>query len=225
MPLPQASTIDIEKLPARPLPDKTLLWPSVENFDDPNGSDLTRFPSIGAIKARMGKSTPEPLYAFINAARNAIERIYVLDDFLFKAKENHAEQSRLDQILSWFPDGLVANDVRMLTTGRSDRKTREATETRLKKLFDERALRINQSDPRRSGRVLIDIRFTLGSHFDHVHDRFAIIDNELWHFGATVGGLHNRLNAASRGWDAEMHDAVRFFKQAWDAGGVGKGGR
>jgi hypothetical protein len=49
-----------------------------------------------------------------------------------------------------------------------------------------------------------------------MHDRFSIIDNELWHFGATVGGLHHLVNAATRGWNAEAHDAVRFFNDAWD---------
>lgn len=61
----------------------------------------------------------------------------------------------------------------------------------------------------------IEIRFTLNTEFPYIHDRFAIIDNELWHFGATVGGLHNKVNAATRGWDADFHDAIRFFEIVW----------
>lgn len=48
---------------------------------------------------------------------------------------------------------------------------------------------------------------------DCIHDRFAIIDNELWHFGATVGGFHRDVNAVSRGWNAQTHDAVQFLIQ------------
>lgn len=48
-----------------------------------------------------------------------------------------------------------------------------------------------------------------------IHDRFAIVDNELWHFGADVGGAHLSINAASRGWNAEERGAVRFFDNVW----------
>ena len=34
--------------------------------------------------------------------------------------------------------------------------------------------------------------------FPYVHDRFAIIDSELLHFGSTVGGLHPDVSAATR---------------------------
>jgi hypothetical protein len=48
-----------------------------------------------------------------------------------------------------------------------------------------------------------------------VHDRFAIVDSELWHFGATVGGAHRSINAYSRGWDATEARALDFFKEAY----------
>ncbi|MNP36873.1 hypothetical protein D3C76_1302900 [compost metagenome] len=62
--------------------------------------------------------------------------------------------------------------------------------------------------------INIELLFSIKG-FDHIHDRFAIIDNELWHFGATVGGLHRDVNAASRGWDADIHGAKDFFNLAW----------
>lgn len=49
-----------------------------------------------------------------------------------------------------------------------------------------------------------------------VHHRFAIVDDELWHFEATVGGSHRSLNAYSRGWDACMTRAGEFFDEAWN---------
>ena len=75
---------------------------------------------------------------------------------------------------------------------------------------------INSSNRYRSGRLVVEVRFTLGTKFPYVHDRFAIIDDELWHFGATVGGLHQDVNAATRGWDVDDNDALRFFEVAWE---------
>ena len=46
-----------------------------------------------------------------------------------------------------------------------------------------------------------------------VHDRFAIIDDELFHFGSTVGGGHPTLNAYSAGFDANVTGMARAFEQ------------
>ena len=32
------------------------------------------------------------------------------------------------------------------------------------------------------------------------HDRFALLDNEIWHFGWTICGIGNDFTAYSRGW-------------------------
>ena len=34
-----------------------------------------------------------------------------------------------------------------------------------------------------------------------VHDRFALIDNHIWHFGAAIGGMHDKIHAYSGPWD------------------------
>lgn len=47
-----------------------------------------------------------------------------------------------------------------------------------------------------------------------LHDRFAVTDGELWHFGGTVSGEH-KLTAASRGWRADDHRFVDAFNEAW----------
>lgn len=54
-------------------------------------------------------------------------------------------------------------------------------------------------------------------NFDIVHDRFAVTDGELWHFGGTVGGIHPDLTAVSRGWDAESQNFTTLFNQIWNA--------
>jgi hypothetical protein len=33
-----------------------------------------------------------------------------------------------------------------------------------------------------------------------IHDRFVMLDDELWHFGGTIGGFQPNLTAYSRGW-------------------------
>ena len=32
------------------------------------------------------------------------------------------------------------------------------------------------------------------------HDRFALVDNAIWHFGAAVGAMHKSINAFSGPW-------------------------
>jgi hypothetical protein len=169
---------------------------------------------LTAIKARRAACPPEALAAFVEATWMAQDRILILDDFLFKPRDE-SRQSRYEQILFWLPDGLVANDIRFLTNRHEDR----AEQYTIQRLFNERVAAINQRSPRRAGVAKIEIRFSLNSKFPYVHDRFAIIDSELWHFGATVGGLHNLVNAATRGLDAEAHEAVRFFNDAWEGDG------
>ena len=52
--------------------------------------------------------------------------------------------------------------------------------------------------------------------FPHLHDRFAIVDGALWHFGSTVGGGHHTLTAASGPWSAAETGAKQFFEQCWN---------
>ena len=199
----------------RPYPKPRILWPTAIGFGDDGKSDASAFPSLTAIKARRAALPPEALTEFIEAVQMAQDRILVLDDFLFKPQNGQSRQVRYDQILRWLPDGLVANVIKFLTNGHEDPTEQNA----IRRQFSERVAAINQHSPRRAGMVNIEIRFTLGNTFPYVHDRFAIIDSELWHFGATVGGLHSLVNAATRGWDAETHDAVRFFNDAWEGDG------
>lgn len=85
------------------------------------------------------------------------------------------------------------------------------------KKFQEHAEIINTLRSKGGGKCVIEVRFTLTQNFDYIHDRFAIIDDELWHFGATVGGFHSQVSAATRGWRASDHGAVDFFELAWNA--------
>jgi hypothetical protein len=52
-------------------------------------------------------------------------------------------------------------------------------------------------------------------HFAYfpIHDRFVLMDNEIWHCGATFGGMHASVNALSRGW-ADINGRMLQFIQA-----------
>jgi len=222
MPLARPPFINVVVAAARPVPAPCILWPTAKGYGENGGSDSARFPLLSTIKMRRSARPPEPLQAFLEAAWHAQDRILVLDDFLFKAKDGQSQQSRYDQILLWLPDWLAANDVRFLTNAHGSR----AEQAAIQQLFAARATDINNASPHRTGKATIKIQFSLGSTFPYVHDRFAIIDNELWHFGATVGGLHGDVSAATRGWDIAHHDALRFFEDAWAGDGdLSNGGR
>ena len=47
------------------------------------------------------------------------------------------------------------------------------------------------------------------------HDRYALIDQELWHFGSTVGGGYPLLSSVSRGWIGHVSDFETLFLNWW----------
>jgi len=189
----------------RPLPEKEIFWSGARaQIDD---FDLRRFPHIRDIQSCSQPPKGKPLAEFVAEVRQARDRVFILDDFLFNEGDTENLDDRLDQILAWFPNGFSAPDVRLLTTSRSkivDRQIRE-------RIADHETA-INQNP---YVKVSITPNFNLKTNFNYIHDRFAIIDNDLWHFGSTVGGLHWRLSAATRGWPAEDHGAVQFFDDVW----------
>ena len=51
--------------------------------------------------------------------------------------------------------------------------------------------------------------------FPYLHDRFAVVDGALWHFGSTVGGGHRGLTAASGPWPEDDTRGRIFFEECW----------
>ncbi len=139
---------------------------------------------------------------------SAIERVLIVDTYLLCGGERSE-----DEILSWFPDTLMAHDVRIacggLKAGRDER--RFVTD------LADRAAAINKRKSASGTRATtIKLKLTHDpSAFPFVHDRFAVVDDELWHFGATVGGLHHSVNAVTRGWSATAVKAVQIFGEVW----------
>jgi hypothetical protein len=81
-------------------------------------------------------------------------------------------------------------------------------------------LRKKFAEYRSNGLLFVGFNFEarfIESYHPPCHDRFAIVDNELWHFGANVAGTHNGVNCFSRGWSASEHGAIRLFQEYWEA--------
>jgi hypothetical protein len=197
-------SIPIASKAERPFPEKEILWSSQDG-------GLARFPTSVAAYARKFSGDPVPLKKFGQAVSDAQERIWIVDEYLLMP-DSGTPARRIEQILTWLPLWLSASDIRFLTKHHN-----EVDEDSLRK-FQRRAQEINNHAARRERECRIEIRMHLTRDCDFVHDRFAVIDDELWHFGATVGGFHSKVSAASRGWRAIDHDAIRFFEDLWSAG-------
>ena len=102
-----------------------------------------------------------------------------------------------------------ARDVRLLT-GRG--RLEDVARTRLANM-----LTWSCNKDRHDGRqVEIQWRAILDKgRYPFLHDRFAITDGALWHFGATVGGGYSGLTAVSGPWPATETRAVEFFEECW----------
>ena len=71
---------------------------------------------------------------------------------------------------------------------------------------------LNRGSPR--PQLTVEWFGILDTHlFRDVHDRFAVVDGELWHFGGTVGGVLAAFTAQSRGWSAHDTEATARLQE------------
>ena len=217
--------VDVPPQP-RSLPEKALLWATAHGYGNCANGDATRFPeALAAIKARQNAFKNDrgaafrSLATFTDAARNSLDRIWVLDPYLLKPEAGGDWRQNIEAIMKWIPKETATRCVRLLTSSQGG-----VVERDMASQFSEQKKKIN-NHRRYQVPITIEVKYTLNRSFPYVHDRFAIVDDELWHFGATVGGLHPDVSAASRGWSAREHRAVEFFEMAWqgDRDLMGKG--
>jgi hypothetical protein len=141
--------------------------------------------------------------AFRFAVRQARDRIWLLDGNLLR------EEASALQLYELFTD-TAAPDIRIATAAQQGAEERAAW---LKSLeFD---LRERQLSPT-PFQIQICLNLHKAAHdLLEIHDRYAIVDDVLWHCGATIGGLHHCINAISYGWSAHETKAVEFFERLW----------
>ena len=187
-------------VPAKP---PRLLWPSVTYGRGLDSFDVAHFPASDRVYERYCAIEPgidRGLRAFEQAVTESAFHVLVLDP--------HFDRQGAE-ILGGALLFSQAQDVRLLT-GRGDLPEQER-----KGLANMLTERCNEG---RLDNLQVEARWsaTLDKHdFPFLHDRFAIVDGALWHFGATVGGGYRGLTAASGPWPAEKSRAIIFFEECW----------
>ena len=205
--------ISVQRFSA-PSDEPRLLWPSIRYREGIESHDSSSFPAKEVVYERRrvhvehvhdrGKVHQEgivlKLVAFQVAIENAVARILVLDRHF-----DHTGVKVLGPALQY----SQAWDVRLLTSRSGiDDQDRERWRRTLAQHRNS-----TRSEP---GGVDIQWRASLDKHrFPFLHDRFAIVDGALWHFGSTVGGGHPGLTAASGPWCASDTRAEEFFEECW----------
>lgn len=190
--------------------------------------DLFEFPKVWDIKSRQScyinnHGEINYLNAFWDALQFAVKRIFILDAYFLKpeAPPGTNEESlitnrisviinKLEEVALNYPDGL---EIKILTDTpySADKKKEEEMLAN----FDEVKKLAQELCQQGSAGVELSVCLELTKKFNYIHDRFAIIDDELWHFGGTVGGFNSKLSVASRGWDATKLNAIEFFNEVW----------
>ncbi|HHA1470777.1 TPA: hypothetical protein ACOEAJ_001909 [Enterobacter kobei] len=164
------------------------------------------FPCANAMIARREAPNVRLVEEFEKALSTARE-VWIIDRHLFSADGQKPDHNRrINHVVEWFYTEHIKT-VKILTGYHSLQKD-------IEKAFEDLKQVVTEDRSKLSSPITVELSFTL-KDADCIHDRFAIIDNELWHFGATVGGFHRDVNAVSRGWNAEAHDAVQFFETVW----------
>ena len=194
-----------DEIPIRQFPQPSdephLLWPSIKYEQRVESHDVSRFPSRENVQGRYTADVKVlKLVAFETAVMVAELCILVLDP--------HFDETGVN-VLGPPLSLSQALDIRLLT-GRGDIE-REERDRLQRGLTQYRNL--NRVDARQ---VEVRWRATLDRHsFPFLHDRFAIVDEGLWHFGSTVGGGHRGLTAVSGPWPAAGTRATEFFDECW----------
>ena len=183
-----------------------LLWPSVEYGTQVRACDFVHFPDAHLVEHRntVGgwQDHDEPrlylsLIAFTSAVENSVSCILVLDP--------HFDKVGVDALAPAM-ESSSAKDIWLLTGG-SKRESEEWRQT----LEEYR-------NWDRAGSHRTQVRWSTRldkNSFPFLHDRFAVVDGGLWHFGSTAGGGHRGLTAASGPWPEDDTRGKLFFEECW----------
>lgn len=137
---------------------------------------------------------------FRDAINEAQKRIWLIDGYLSESDS----RSKLDSMIDMLHQRMFYIDDIRIFFKKDEHKTD----------IDE-VLKVFNADLLPKVHKEIQYKF-----FDYrfIHDRFAIIDDVLWHFGSDVGSTNKSIHATSYGWDANYLKAIKFFEDFWSAG-------
>lgn len=130
-------------------------------------------------------------------------KVYLLDKFF-----DEKDLRRLIAIMKHYTQNVrpAQTDFHLLT---SDRNSDVLKNTYLRewRQQDKVSLRISiLPDDKNKSKVGSDI-------CNHIHDRFALVDGKVWHFGAKVCGMHSGLTALSGPWKDVDHKMESLMEE------------
>lgn len=203
------STINIDTAQKGSISQPVVMWPSSERTSRDLCHSLSQFPPPYEYRRRYSEKNIQPISDFIEEIENARKRIWIVDEYLFKASGDEIETG-VNKVMDWFWRCSGSPEIKIATMCFAHPE-RVEIETLANRAIDNINANREYSDYLSFG-----IKYSLcKGRFQYLHDRFAVIDDEMWHFGATVGGIHNKISAISRGWDADDHGAIDFFNELW----------
>lgn len=182
-----------------------LRWPSLD--DSCSKIDLDRFPTRSEEQSRHGVGEFGAWSdEFMTTVNRATDRVWMIDGFLLKLDER--AKGSFFAVFGSVLSQTQAKSIRLITSNKAGHVDQIE---QLRALQDER-----RAPPHNEG-FTIDVRLVReGRGAARLpHDRFAIVDDELWHWGANVGGTHHEVNAYSRGWPVHDTGAEHYFKRLW----------
>jgi hypothetical protein len=186
------------------------------------GTTRTEFPELQAVFDRRNSHDPSKhdpeayqkrclqfcLKEFLKSISYSTEHLLIVDPYFGRSVQNDRSTS-----LPVVREALSFSRVNMV------RIVSHACEKRIEVL---QSLRKARTPKELNRKEEADIRWRVmksprsGSQKSPLHDRFAVVDEELWHFGGDVGVAHPALTITSRGWDAREKRAVSFFDELWN---------
>ena len=189
---------------------KTIVFGSSRESYYPNtkqATDLLSCPNLRDIKDRYreGEKNALVLDSFTRTLRNASDKIWILDTYLHK---NFSKNDVFESILKSIFINKAIIDVRFYLKS----KTNEEDIKEIVKFYND----LIREDRSNSRATTIALKFY--DNLNYVHDRFAIVDDYLWHFGSDVGASLPSLHATSYGWNAEKLEITDFFEELWQEG-------
>jgi hypothetical protein len=177
-----------------------IVWPTMLRGEcGYEEGDAKRFPDDHEYHERRKLGIGGAMSAeFHSAVRRARDRIWVLDDYVLS--DDKSAKRLIDVLVN-----TAAIDIKLATSEKARAK--------------QWALYLKALEPTdfRNPATRIKVSLNLRKIMFDVHDRFAVIDDVLWHCGATIGGLHHAINAMTFGWSVRATRADEFFDRLWSA--------
>ncbi len=196
-----------KKVPLEP----KILWPSIEYGQGIQPCSSATFPPEDKISYRY-------TYTKLDQDEKNALVVYALEEFQYAIMEAKDRLWIIDSNFDAYGvasilEALQVSNVKQIwiLTGKKDSQKEHIPDWKLQ-------LENVRNERQAKDHIPADIQWKTGlsnEKYPYLHDRFAIVDHELWHFGATVGGGHPSLNAATRGWDADQTKAITFFRDVW----------